>query len=681
MKTRHATVHFNQQGTPVADEFDDVYFSNDSGIDETLHVFLAGNKLPERWLEHTTAHFVVAETGFGTGLNCLVAMQAFARFRRQHPDHPLKRLFILTTECFLLKQEDAGRALAHFPALAEATAALLTQYPVNLAGCHRLDFSAFSTTLDIWVGDVHGILPEWHNPVNGLVDAWFLDGFAPSKNPQMWTASLYKQMARLSKPGATFATFTAAGLVKRGLAEHGFEVKKCRGFGRKRDMLAGTWPAGPRSQDVTATKKAVSYSGGPYYRYSQNALKSGDHVAVVGAGISGAMAALALTRRGLQVTLITKATQPADGASGNPQGGFYPQLHAQRSPASELQAHSFIYSKRFYDTLLKQGATFAHQWCGVLLLEFNEKVAARHKIMRQQQTWPDALLTDVDANQASELANIEVPYPAHFCADGGWISPPELVDALIKQAESTGLLTLQTNTQVTGFSQTSDQVTLVTNQGNKVFSQAIFATGESSALNLEQYLPLRLVRGQVEAIASQGELSHLKTVLCHKGYLTPAFQGQHAMGSTYIKNETDTQTRGEESEQNQSLHQRILGETEWARHLKINGNARAAIRQTLPDHQPASGSLPVTPENCEPWLVLGKGIKLSQVPPPEPQRVNVLLGFGSRGLTTAPLMAEVLISQMTGEPLPLSDTLLKTVNPQRFIIRQCIRSQVESGEG
>ena len=95
MKTNHAKVHFNEQGTPVADAFDDVYFSNDSGVDETWHVFIAANQLPERWKAHQRPHFVIAETGFGTGLNCLVAMQAFAQFRQQNPQHPLCTYLLL----------------------------------------------------------------------------------------------------------------------------------------------------------------------------------------------------------------------------------------------------------------------------------------------------------------------------------------------------------------------------------------------------------------------------------------------------------------------------------------------------------------------------------------------------------------------------------------------------------
>ena len=239
MKSRTAQVYFNDSGTPVADDFDDVYFSNDSGIDETHHVFIAGNDIPARWLAHTRRDFVIAETGFGTGLNCLVAMQAFAAFRAEHPEHPLKQLFILSTEKFPMARDDLARALTAFPVLEEAAKALLNNYPLSIQGCHRLHFDEFHTTLDLWIGDVHELLPQWHVPPRGMIDAWFLDGFAPGKNPDMWTEALFSQMARVSRQGATFGTFTAAGIVKRGLRDAGFVVEKRKGFGRKRDMLGG----------------------------------------------------------------------------------------------------------------------------------------------------------------------------------------------------------------------------------------------------------------------------------------------------------------------------------------------------------------------------------------------------------------------------------------------------------
>lgn len=230
VKPQHAQVHFNEQGTPVADHFDDVYFSNDSGIDETRHVFIAGNDLPERWLRHTRCFFVIAETGFGTGLNCLVVMDAFRQFREQNPGHPLRQLFILTTEKFPLNKPDLQQALSGFTVLAEPASQLIAQYPIAIEGCHRLHFDSYSTTLDLWIGDVHGVLPQWHVPEDGLIDAWFLDGFAPSKNPDMWTDALFSQMGRVTRKGGTFGHIYGSGRSKARIKKRRLYYRKAQWF-------------------------------------------------------------------------------------------------------------------------------------------------------------------------------------------------------------------------------------------------------------------------------------------------------------------------------------------------------------------------------------------------------------------------------------------------------------------
>ena len=673
LKTDHAKVHFNEQGTPVADDFGDVYFSNDSGIDETMHVFMAGNALPARWEDHDQAHFVIAETGFGTGLNCLVAMQAFAEFRRDNPQHPLKRLFIITTEKFPLQQEDLATALAHFPQLAAPAISLLSHYPAALQGCHRLDLSAFHTTLDIWMGDIHTTLPQWHAPVTGLVDAWFLDGFAPSKNPDMWTAALFSQMARLSKNTTTVATFTAAGVVKRGLLEQGFEISKTKGFGRKRDMLTAVY-----KQDKAADAMRFARDW-PYYRYGGQPVRAGDHVGIIGAGLAAVNCALALTKRGVRVTLLTRGETLADGASGNRQGGFYPQLHAQANPASLIQAHGFMYAARVYHEVARQ-QDFDHSWCGVLQLDFTEQQAIRHEKLMDKSAWPSTLVRHVEADAASKLAGVPLICGGLFIATGGWISPASLVRAMVTQAQQSGLLTVIGNREITRITNGAPACVYAEKHDEFFeFDHIIMATGaESINTMLNAYLPLRPVRGQVEAIPQQDtRLSQLKTVLCHKGYMTPLSHGRQALGSTYVKQDMSTQVRASETQQNIATHRAALADHDWIHQFDTDGQARAAVRLGLPDHQVACGALPATLAQQPQWRELAKGKPLSVMPLAEPQSVHMLVGLGSRGLTTAPLMAETLVSQLCEEPLPLPEKLLQAISPQRFLVRQCIRNQLD----
>ena len=685
MKSKHAQVHFNESGTPVADHFDDVYFSNDSGIDETQHVFVAGNDLAERWQQWRNPTFVIAETGFGTGLNFLVAMRAFNEFRAANPDHPLKRLYFITTEKFPLPQQDMQRALEAFPALKDEAQALASLYPMGLEGCHRLHFDNHSTTLDLWIGDVHELLPQWHSPVNGLIDAWFLDGFAPSKNPDMWTDALFSQMARLSKTGTTFGTFTAAGIVKRGLAGVGFTIKKRNGFGRKRDMLTGVF-----NQDNENVQHKLRLPAGPYYRYADDSLDKTSKVAVVGSGLAAATACLALVKRGISTTLYFDGDTLASGASGNPQGGFYPQLHSEASIASRIQAHSFLYARQAYDHTIEHAkacglADVAHDFCGVIQLSFNDKVAERQNKLAAADVWPEALIKPVDSKEVSDIANLALPYSGLYIGLGGWLSPPQLVTAMIEEALQSGKLTLKPNhTYVSheAVETTKQQVQIRFNldsaESEEVITadHLILALG-AGAVNASDFnsLSLRPVRGQVEAIPTQMPIEQLNTVLCHKGYMTPVFEGRHALGSTYVKNDLSTDVRGDETEMNLATHEQALANTDIVQALQHDGKARAATRLGSPDHQPVVGALHNFDSLKEHYTMLGVGKPLTSAPVLPSSVVSTLTCLGSRGLTTAPLMAEVLVSSLCKEPLPLSNDLLNAVNTSRFMTREAIRSQ------
>lgn len=314
----HAQLNWNDQGTPVSRAFDDVYFSNDNGLEETRYVFLDGNHLPQRFAAHPRDLFIVAESGFGTGLNFLTLWQAFDRFRAAHPQAGLRRLHFISCEKYPLTHADLVSAHAHWPELAPWAGQLQQQWPQALPGCQRLLFNGGEVTLDLWLGDINALIDTFDDSLNGQVDAWFLDGFAPAKNPEMWTPALFAAMARLARPGSTFATFTSAGFVRRGLQQAGFSVAKRKGFGHKREMLTGVLDSAPGQ-----------LAAQPWYARPQATSRE---VALIGGGVASAVLALALLRRGWQVTLYCADAAPALGASGNRQGALYPLLN-QHDPA------------------------------------------------------------------------------------------------------------------------------------------------------------------------------------------------------------------------------------------------------------------------------------------------------------------------------------------------------------
>lgn len=223
-QSKTAELEWRDGVVPVAIQFDDPYFSIDDGLAETEHVFLTGNNLPERF----APDFHIAELGFGTGLNLLAAWQAWLSSGQ------LGRLIYTSFEAFPMDTPSMRKALSNWPELQELADEMLTQLETG-------DFEITTPTLSakIIISDARETLPQWQ----GKADAWFLDGFSPAKNPELWQPDLMQAVADHTNQGGTFATYTAAGHVRQSLAKAGFEVTRVAGFGRKRHMTTGTFNA------------------------------------------------------------------------------------------------------------------------------------------------------------------------------------------------------------------------------------------------------------------------------------------------------------------------------------------------------------------------------------------------------------------------------------------------------
>lgn len=325
---QNAKLSWNDAGTPISDSFGDVYFSNDNGLLETRYVFLNQNNLPARWQTHDRDLFVIAETGFGTGLNFLATWQAFKQYQETTTHKKVSRLHFISFEKYPLTQSDLKQALTAWPELAQLSEKLVNAYPYIVPGCQRVRFDNGSVVLDLWLGDVNELIPQVFSPADGLVDAWYLDGFAPSKNPDMWTDNLFKHLYRLIRPQGTLATFTAAGFVRRGLTDAGFAMSKISGYGKKREMLTGL--SQKTLSSVSADRQSFS---------------------IVGGGIASACLSYLLTQRGYQVDLFCADTHVAQGASGNPQGAIYPLLHQPNDELSQFFTTAFAFCRQLIEEL------------------------------------------------------------------------------------------------------------------------------------------------------------------------------------------------------------------------------------------------------------------------------------------------------------------------------------------
>ncbi len=663
-----AALSWNEQGTPVSKQFDDVYFSNQDGLEETRYVFLNGNRLPQRFNQHPRPLFIVAETGFGTGLNFLTLWQAFARFRAESPDAALQRLHFISFEKFPLQLADLTAAHAQWPELADYASELRAQWPLPLPGCHRLLLAAGRVTLDLWFGDVNALLPHFDASINNQVDAWFLDGFAPSKNPDMWSESLFAAMARFARPEGSFATFTAAGFVRRGLQQAGFSVAKCKGFGQKREMLSGTLPAD------------TPLAANPQPWFLRPAAQHTDDVAIIGGGIASALTALALLRRGAKVTLYCADAQPAEGASGNRQGALYPLLNGRGDALENFFSAAFPFARRQYDALLQQGVEFDHQWCGVSQLAYDEKSAAKiAKILAV--SWPAALAQAADRTTLSELCAIDTGFDGICYPMGGWLCPAELTRAALTLAQQQGLMCHYQH-RLTGLQRMGEGWQLQFATGHiSEHATVILANGHQlAALAQSSALPVTAVRGQVSHIPTTPTLSKLQQVLCYDGYLTPVnpTNQQHCIGASYQRGEIDTEYREAEQQANRARLLRCLPEQAWPQQVDVSGQqARCGVRSAARDHIPMVGALPDYAATLTQYADLqqqrlrGAAIADAPVYP----GLFVLGALGSRGLCSAPLAAEILAAQLFGEPLPGDAEMLAALNPNRLWVRKLLKGR------
>lgn len=632
----YARLSFDPAGTPESAEFADIYFSRTGGLAESHYVFLQQNQLPARFQaqpEHSTFH--LGETGFGTGLNVLLATREFLAHAPA-----TAHLHITSFERYPLRPADLQRALAHWPELGELRATLQQQWPLPLPGLHRITLAS-RVTLDLILGDIRHTLPDWAVCHQAQTDAWFLDGFAPGKNPAMWQDTIYQSLVTSMKASASLATFTAAGQVRRGLQRVGLKVVKVPGFGRKREMLRA-WrhqPAPPRP---------------PLARQS---------LALVGGGIGAVCLAWYLRDHPGHLTWYRPAL--ADGASGNPMGIVYPPVQAQWNPFTEFYSHAFNQAQQLYT----QHTPDLVHWCGVQQLCLQAGDLERFRTTRRAGHYPENWLQGLTRAQAS-TGSPRHQKPALYWPNAGWLEAETVVANLAQQVldyrQQHKLPTTVRASQVQqlayngGYWQVLHQPpeAAAAQPSAAYHQQVLLAAGQHNAKLLPQpLLPLRTVRGQITLVQANSRTQQLANVICHQGYLTPAWQGVHCLGATAEQGAEQATVRPADDQHN--LEQAN-------QHLQTNFKTtdilgqRAAIRSTTPDHLPVAGPVPRYQSDTG---------ELSTWP-----GLYLLGGLGFRGFTNAPLAAAMVAAQLTGASSPAGHRVTRALEPARFARRALVKT-------
>jgi tRNA 5-methylaminomethyl-2-thiouridine biosynthesis bifunctional protein len=424
------------------------------------------------------------------------------------------------------------------------------------------------------------------------------------------------------------------------------------------------------------------------------------HVSIIGGGIASACAAYALTKQGIKVTLYCKDNALAQGASSNAIGALYPLLHQQADDISLFYQEAFWRAKALYTEISQQGFDFPHSWCGLLELAYKETLVKRQKTFNELATWPTELIHKVDAKQASQIANVTLANGGLFMPNAGWIAPQELVKQMINAAEATGRLIVNTNVLVNKIEQVQsidDQTQkeeaekekthwrLSTNKGD-IDASVLVVCGGAEIIDIDfiKQLPFTSVQGQITSMKTNSVINPLSTVICHKGYLTPSsstdqHSGIHCIGATFKKNNTSTIATKEDDEFNLNMLANCLPnlakDINWTE--QDISASKARLRCMTPDHMPMVGAMPNVQKHIEtyPHLAKDKNWKYNQAAPAV-KNLYVMMGFGARGLCSAPLAADILAADLCGTPYPVSNEMLFNLSPNRFVIRDIIRRKV-----
>lgn len=592
-----------QQGVPVASEFADPYFSRDNGCEETDHVFINGNQLARRFSElPARALFVIGETGFGTGLNFFRAVECFL----QHAPADA-RLHFVSTEKHPLTRGDLQRALQQWSHPALLQEALLEHWPAASPGFHQRELLPGRLTLSLLYGDSVAML----NLLNAEVDAWFLDGFAPARNADMWRPELFARMQQLSRPGATIATFTAAGFVRRGLADAGFTIQRVPGYGRKREMLCGVY--------ANANWQARSLAQ--------------PEVIVIGAGLAGATAARALARQGVAVKVV-EAEGVASAASGNLAGVLY------TTPSGHPTAQNRFYQSSYLHALhWLQRESFPAQpdhgaLSGVLQYAKDARLADKASRALESGLWPAEELQPLDQHGAMRFVR------------GGYLSPPHwckyLLDHPLISIDRQYVERLHYDN---GRWQLWSAGELIGEADHVLLANSFDAQRLAPVTGLR----LKKIRGQVSYVRATEASRQWQQAICHAGYLTPAINDLHCVGATFDLHDHSAAEKDEDDHANlQELRQYLP--QQWrdlgAEQAQVVSR-RVGFRCQSTDFLPLAGAVPEQPAGL--WMSIA---------------------HGSRGLSGTPLCADLLSASILGLPLPVDQEMVDALSPGRFILRR-----------
>ncbi|MGB5396622.1 MAG: bifunctional tRNA (5-methylaminomethyl-2-thiouridine)(34)-methyltransferase MnmD/FAD-dependent 5-carboxymethylaminomethyl-2-thiouridine(34) oxidoreductase MnmC [Gammaproteobacteria bacterium] len=643
-----------RNGQPYSEKFDDVYYSINNGLAESDYVFLQQNGLHQRFA--CANHFVIAETGFGTGLNFALTLQLWDKIAPA-----TAQLDYFGIEFAPLSPDDIRRVAARWPELAAYFSEFINRYPLPVAGRHMYYVLNDRVRLHLCFMDICDALQS----ESLAVDAWYLDGFSPAKNPEIFNHRVFGLLAQNSAPNATLATYSAAGFVRRGLVEAGFSVEKRKGHGNKREMIMAQFPAAGRAL-VNAS---------PWTQLPQPVQHS-KHAVIIGAGLAGLSAAWSLIRRGWRISLIDHHAEVAGEASGNPVGLVLPRLSVDDAIDTQFYRAAFLHAITELDNLQAQYSSLHDRpvaWCkqGVYL---GMRLSRADRMLERNDFHADFIQPAVNNNSG---INLPADSGLLFMPSAGWASP----ELLCRDIRDTCGDALQYH-QAEVVSLVQD----VRKQGNvwqclslsrQLIAESevlILANGTNAAkFQQTQWMPVSSVRGQLTELSLKQGVTACAPACSFEHYLAPsvANERRYFCGASYHPDDSCEALRDSDQHDNIEFAEKLFpGMFE----VPVQLQGRTGFRAVSEDRMPLVGPIADLAWFEHEYHDLCHGRAGHHYP-----TANYLPGLyvtaahGSRGMTSCFISAEVIAAQIEGTPLPLARNIVDLLNPARFIIRRLKR--------
>lgn len=638
MRIEPAELAFGSEGTPYSSAYGDVYHSAESGPGQAQHVFIAGNDLPRRWAQARV--FTILETGFGLGLNFLATWRQW----RDDPARP-QRLHYVSIEKHPFERGALAALHGRYGEFAPLARQLQDAWPPLVAGMHRLHFEDERVTLTLAFGEALELMAR----LRLRADAIYLDGFAPRLNQDMWSPQLLRRLARLARPGATVATYSSAALVREGLEAAGFAVEKCPGFGRKRDMLRGSYaPRRPQAEvKAPGSRQAI----------------------VIGAGIAGAAISERLARRGWRIDLIDGRALPQTPAKYA--GVFHPHLSRDDCILSRATRNGYLYALGRWLALERSGPALDWARCGVLQLLAETGRQARTIAAIAAQGFPAEFAQYLERGAAEALAGCALAGGGWWFPGAGWMRPASLVAAQLAAAGSE--LRTHFGARVETIAHSGGDWQALAADGRLIAAAPVLVLANSNDTTRLASVAqaLQRIRGQISYVP-EADLQAPRIVLAGAGYVLPAADGVVVTGSTYDRDDEDPEPQLRGHQANLLRLAQLLPQARLtADAARLEG--AAGFRCAAPDHLPLVGAMP----DVEAARMSKAGLHGAQLTD-LPRRAGLYCasGHASRGLVWAALAGEMLASLIEGEPLPLEGDLADALDPRRFVMKQARRGML-----